>query len=265
MSSEQDDVNSTENGQVQLQQKRKIDLTEQQQQCLINIKEWLETGATFVGRTDDDFVTMFLFACEFDEDFTKKTIAKYYECRRRIPRWWANRDPTDTKIQSVYQQKLSLIVTDKLQDKPTLFLTILSRVGPNEGNFDEYIKASTMIFDIGVRRTNAVANGIKWIIDCSNYKLWFALRLLSPINADHFVFSFLLAAPTRIRHIVVLNAPTIIYAFYKLMQPFLSQELKEKIIFLGSDLSEIFDYVPRELVPNEYGGYAGPLEKFDGK
>lgn len=256
-------LNENVEEEFKFEQVRKTDLNDEQQQSLEALKSWLETEAPFLSRTDDAFVVMFLFACEFDMEFTKKTIAKYYECRRRIRKWWSSRYPDDDNMQAVYKRKLSVILKDKSPDQTTVFLTMLSRVGPNEGNFDDYFKTSTTIFDIGVRRTNAIRHGVKWIIDCSNYKLWFTLRLLSPINADHFVFSFLLGAPTRIRHVLVLNAPTIICAFYKLMQPFLSQELKDKIVFIGNDWSDIFKYIPHELVPEEYGGSGGPLSYHD--
>lgn len=56
------------------------------------------------------------------------------------------------------------------------------------------------------------------------------------------------------KHIIV-NAPSFLYYFYKLLSPFLPQGLKEKVVILGSDYKkEILKFVEAKNLPKFWGG-----------
>ena len=47
---------------------------------------------------------------------------------------------------------------------------------------------------------------------------------------------------------------------YGTIKPFLHERARSKVQFLGPDAPELFDQIPREQVPREYGGSAPTLE-----
>jgi len=191
---------------------------------------------------------------------TKKTMNIYYNLRRKLPQWWANRDLNEPEVNKLIALQTTTVLKEKSPQHPTVNITQLSNYGPNLGNFDSYYKLNSIMLDVEMRRPHCQINGIINIVDFKNYPLWMAIKMLSPSNAKNFVDSFYLGLPIRIKYNIMLNTPTMFYAFHKLIQPFLSQKLKEKIIFFGSDWSKLPDYVPLDLLPEEYGGTNGPLQ-----
>ncbi|GAB6027798.1 hypothetical protein CHUAL_002029 [Chamberlinius hualienensis] len=158
-----------------------------EEKLIFTVKTWIETNSKFLGRTDDDFILMFLRSCNFDLELTKKTITSYYQARRSVPEWWKNRNLNDEKLQAIMKLKASvmLISTDVCQ--PTVGIILLRRMGNDSENFDNYIKFGCMALEVTIRRLNSQFNGCTVIVDCRDYKWWFLLRCLSPIFAKNFI------------------------------------------------------------------------------
>ncbi|GIY83054.1 alpha-tocopherol transfer protein-like, partial [Caerostris extrusa] len=66
--------------------------------------------------------------------------------------------------------------------------------------------------------------------------------------------------PERLRAIHFVHEPFAYHAIYRIMQPMLKKKMKERVItFHGNDLSHLHRYVPKDFLPEEFGGNLGPF------
>lgn len=61
-------------------------------------------------------------------------------------------------------------------------------------------------------------------------------------------------APIRIKGIYVTNNPPIFELLFAVVKLFLKPKLVSRIHFIGRDYGKLHDHIPRERLPEEYGG-----------
>lgn len=50
---------------------------------------------------------------------------------------------------------------------------------------------------------------------------------------------------------------------FGIARKFLSGKLQKRIHFHGCDVSSLHEFIPAEILPEEYGGFAGPMDNSD--
>ena len=68
--------------------------------------------------------------------------------------------------------------------------------------------------------------------------------------------------PLWFRQVHVVNVSSLLRLAYNMIKPFVSDQIKESIIF-HTDLSSFHEYVDKEIVPEELGGTNGPFDNFE--
>ncbi|GAB6019554.1 hypothetical protein CHUAL_001127 [Chamberlinius hualienensis] len=126
-------------------------------------------------------------------------------------------------------------------------------------DFDNFIKLHTMGICVGVREQNCQNNGLVWIVDSKDYPKWLMLYIISPMTIMKLIESFFLSQPIRVKKIVFLNSPLVLVTAYNVIKTMVPLKIKKRVVFYRSEWSSLFDHVPREGVPEEYGGSAGSI------
>ncbi|GAB6021296.1 hypothetical protein CHUAL_003913 [Chamberlinius hualienensis] len=233
-------------------------------ECLAELRTWVEREAEFYGRKDDEFLLIFIRGCKYNLEKAQKKLNKFYNNRRKIPIWWANRNLEDEHLRSLMNLcAVTPVVSKKLKD-PLICIVHLNRIGNCQSDFDNYIKLASLTFEVLMRRNDFQLNGIIWIFDFKEAKTWIIKRLLHPLRAKDFVFGFYLAIPARIKSIIGLNCSSLTYAFYKLVKPLISIKLKKRVHLYKTGWSNVSNHIPVEFLPLEYGGEAETLEQLQG-
>lgn len=68
------------------------------------------------------------------------------------------------------------------------------------------------------------------------------------------------AHPVRAKSIHVYNCTPLINRIMSLIKPLLNPEVAARFQFHTPDSETIFKFVPKEILPAEYGGDAGPID-----
>ncbi|GAB6020057.1 hypothetical protein CHUAL_014110 [Chamberlinius hualienensis] len=240
---------------------KKMVENEEQLQSINVVSQWIKSQAPFCGRTDEQFVLMFLRGCKFDIDKTKKKITAYYRNRLICPKWWDDREITNELINLSHHQTVTLL-DDEEPHLPSVEIFRFSKFGPNLSNLDKYFKLYSIGLEVILRRPNTQLNGHIMICDFKDYPLWLIPQFMSLRLAKNYYETFYLAAPIMVKKVIGLNCPFMAHIFLNhLMKPFLSEKLKSRIVLYGSQWPNLTDHVPKEMLPEEYGGTAGPIEK----
>ena len=65
--------------------------------------------------------------------------------------------------------------------------------------------------------------------------------------------------PLWFHQLHVVNAPRLFNVLYNFARPFLHKHTVQNLIF-HSDITSLYEYVDREILPAEYGGPMGPFD-----
>ena len=68
--------------------------------------------------------------------------------------------------------------------------------------------------------------------------------------------------PLWFRQVHVVNVSSLLRLAYNMIKPFVSDQIKESIIF-HTDLSSFHEYVDKDILPEELGGTNGPFDNFE--
>lgn len=62
------------------------------------------------------------------------------------------------------------------------------------------------------------------------------------------------AFPTRLKNIHLINVSPVVSKVLTILRPFMKARVRDLMMFHNSNSATLFDYIPRECVPIEYGG-----------
>ncbi|GAB6027014.1 hypothetical protein CHUAL_013745 [Chamberlinius hualienensis] len=238
-------------------------MNEEELQCFYQLKLWLHTEIQLHTRTDEDFLLIFVRGSKANFEKAKKKLTAYYAIRKNYPKWWGNRSFEDNSTLSILQLNMSIALMDNsaFSTWPTIVITSFRNLPRQPLNVDDIFKLHTIIFDVIIRRQTAQLNGVIWFIDAKDTPYWFIAQLLNPILVRNIWNSFVIPLPVRLKGVYILNCPLIGYTIYAISKPFLSEKLKQRIRIYRTGWNELFQLIPENLVPDNNGGSAGPIEK----
>jgi len=237
-----------------------LELNLDQWSLLRELKKWVETEAEFYGRFDEDFLVLFLHSCDFDLELSKKTLHLYYEARIKYPEWWAGRDINHPQIMALINIKAAYLFLDSQHSNhPTVGVVHFSRFGNDPSILSPAGKFFTCGLDMTTRRRNCQLNGLISIYDLDNLHGWMVWKALWPPFLKSMINAFWCCLPFKINKVVFVNAPGITSVMAKIFHSFLPEMYRNKLQFCRS-WKDIGQFIPLELIPEEYGGQAGPVK-----
>ena len=148
--------------------------------------------------------------------------------------------------------------TPKENYKVTIFR--LTDNDPEKIIFNDVIKAFFMAADTRLVTMNEVWScGEIAIFDMTNITLrhltkivFSTLRLFMKYSQE--------MHPIVIQQIHIVNCSSVVNSVMMAIKPFLKTEVTERMHTHLPDSETLYKYVPKEILPMEYGGYCGPLE-----
>ncbi|XP_014259292.1 alpha-tocopherol transfer protein-like [Cimex lectularius] len=232
---------------------------------LEHIKDWLKRQPHLPAFEDDGRLMTFLRGCKFSLEKTKKKLDMYFTMRAAVPEFFANRDPTRTEFKQVFD----LFQFPPLPGLPPngRRVIVMRAVDPKNEviNVTEAMKAVLMIGDIRLKEETTGVAGDVYIFDAS---------IVTPAHfASHFskftpalIKKFLIcvqeAYPVKLKEVHVINVSPMVDTIVNFVKPFLKEKIKNRI-HVHSDLASLHKLVPKEVLPSEYGGDAGPVSEIN--
>ncbi|XP_043265212.1 alpha-tocopherol transfer protein-like [Colletes gigas] len=222
------------------------------------IKEWLAKQPHLPNTYDDGRLMTFLRGCKFSLEKCKKKLDMYFTMRAAVPEFFTNRDVTSPEMREI---------TKLIQIPPLPGLTkngrrVIVMRGVDKDvptpNVTETLKLVMMIGDIRLKEELVGVAGDVYVLDAS---------VATPAHFAKFthgiVKKFLVcvqeAYPVKLKEVHVVNVSPLVDTIVKFVKPFLKEKIRNRI-FMHSDVKTLYDYVPKEILPTEYGGDAGPIQ-----
>lgn len=69
----------------------------------------------------------------------------------------------------------------------------------------------------------------------------------------------------KLKEVHVVNVSPLVDTIVNFVKPFLKEKIRNRIFFHTNGYESLYKYVPKEILPEEYGGFAGPTAAINGK
>lgn len=228
------------------------------QEDIALLRQWIAKSPHLRSRIDDQFLVAFLRGCL---ERAKEKLDMFYTVRTMSPELIRTRDPLDPKTREIIRMGVGvpLPFTDG-PDAPRVLLIRPAAYDPPRITIEEVIRVSTMANDIMMLEDdNFVIAGQVGILDLSNVTVNHFLQF-TPSFVKKMTMMSQEASPLRQKGFHYINTPNGFELVFNMFKNFMSEKNKSRLYVHGSDLESLYKHVPRRLLPQEYGGEAGPIQ-----
>lgn len=87
---------------------------------------------------------------------------------------------------------------------------------------------------------------------------------VSPAMVKKFLICVQEAYPVKLKEVHIINVSPLVDTIVNFVRPFLKEKIRQRIHF-HSDLESLYKFVPKKMLPKEYGGDAGTMADLTGE
>ncbi|CAG9126180.1 unnamed protein product [Plutella xylostella] len=220
---------------------------------LQNIKDWLRKQPHLPSEWEDQPLMTFLRGCSFSLEKCKSKLDMYFTMRTACPEFFSNRDAT--------KPPLNEVLLTKVQGPPLPGITLSGRrvtvirgVHPNmeQHQITEALKLALMVGDIRLVEEREGVAGDVYVLDAAVLGPSLLVKL-SPTVIKKFMICIQEAYPVKLKEIHIINTSPIVERFVNFVKPFLKEKIRKRI-FIHKEVKDLYEHVPREMLPKDYGG-----------
>ncbi|KAH8386560.1 hypothetical protein KR093_001205 [Drosophila rubida] len=231
---------------------------------LAELLEWFQHNENLPQEIEPLLLRRF-YQCMYGvvED-TKQLIELNYALRNKHPHLFIKRDPLDDDSRRTFDYADILPLPGLTPDKYKVSLYCFRDFEPSKMHHTEDTRAFFMVTDCrfitpdDAAHPDVLSVGEVQIFDMKGTTMRHISRLtISTLRA--YVKFLQLAFPVRLKAIHMVNCPTYLDRIVSVVKPFISEEVFKLIRFHTSSIDTLYEFVPRDMLPEEYGGSAGPL------
>ncbi|XP_015111347.1 retinol-binding protein pinta [Diachasma alloeum] len=244
---------------AELKKVAKKELKEDEKRIVEHVKyitEWLEKQPHINARTDPQWLVAFLRGCKYSLERTKEKLDSFYTVRTHLPEIFLKRDLEETMIQEVLDLGIYLPLPEPVSaDGPRVILMRPCQFDAKKYTYSDILKVSFMIMDFLLLKDDRlnVAGQIS-VLDLTGSKLEHASQF-TPSLVKKTVMAFQDGYPMKTKSLHFVNPPPTFDVLFSVFKNFMNKKLKDRIM-VHKDPEDVFDYIPREVLPSDYGGQA---------
>lgn len=130
-------------------------------------------------------------------------------------------------------------------------------------NVSDAMKITMMIGDIRLFEEKTGVAGDVYILDAAVATPAHFAKF-TPTLVKKFLICVQEAYPVKLKEVHVVNVSPIVDTIVNFVKPFLKEKIRQRI-HIHSSLEALYEFVPKAMLPAEYGGDAGPIKDMNGK
>ncbi|XP_033212542.1 alpha-tocopherol transfer protein-like [Belonocnema kinseyi] len=206
----------------------------------------------------DEQLALFAHSCYFNKNASMQCMEVYYKLKATTPEFFNNRDLRAEYLQN--SMKALHLTAFPVPDREgrTIIFGRLADTRPGEFMLNNGIKLLIMILDASLY-TAGCTPGYVFLFDMSGVKLGHLTRL--SISSLRKFFQFVQEGmPIRLQGIHVLNTVWFMNRVVSIIRPLMKKEIFEMLRLYSGEVSEIYEYIPPECLPKDFGGALDSIE-----
>uniref|UniRef100_A0A8D8Z112 Alpha-tocopherol transfer protein n=1 Tax=Cacopsylla melanoneura TaxID=428564 RepID=A0A8D8Z112_9HEMI len=221
------------------------------------LREWLNQNPHLPQNISDNNLYTFVVQSKNRMQKAKDWMESYYTRHLSgLPDIFANLDPADPEIQESFDIASLAVCRQMTPEGQRVQIFRLQ-----DADASKYIPMATakrtyMIMDI--RFTEEPREGGEVVIfDMTEFSLEHLVKL-TPMHVKRMIQS-LKVVPLRLKKLIFINAPSMMDTLFMILKTFLDEKLKKRLYVYSGDHTNLYQHVPKHILPREYGGDDLPM------
>ncbi|XP_034236694.1 alpha-tocopherol transfer protein-like isoform X2 [Thrips palmi] len=218
-------------------------------------RTWLKQQPHLPHDIPDETLAMFLHSQNHSLEMSKLTLDRSYSIRTAAPEIFLDRDPFAPELQDVFKIGYYSPLPARCPDGVVAFLCSIKDNDPNKFNFVNCIKVSLMVLDLVQLRDGPVP-GYRLILDMKGTNIAHVAKINFATMKRALDYQQE-GLPVKLKSVHVINAIPLLHQILALVKPLLKPETRNMLhVHTEAQVQKFYEYVPKELMPKEYGGDA---------
>ncbi|XP_043267849.1 alpha-tocopherol transfer protein-like isoform X2 [Venturia canescens] len=231
---------------------------ETRQKDLEIIKEWLVKQPHLPSTYDDLRLMTFLRGCKFSLEKCKRKLDMYFTMRAAVPEFFTNRDVTRPEMREIAE----LINIPPLPGLTENGRRVVLMRGVDKNlptpNPPDAMKLVLMIGDVRLKEELVGVAGDVYVLDASVATPAHFAKF-TPTILKKFLICVQEAYPVKLKEVHVINVSPLVDSIINFVKPFLKEKIRNRI-YVHSGMETLYEHIPKDILPTEYGGKAGPVK-----
>ena len=221
------------------------------------IREWLEKQPHLPKDMDDGRLRTFLRGCKFSLEKVKKKLDMYYTMRNAVPEFFNDRDIDRPELKEIMDNCHVPPLPNLTPNGRRVTILRASDKDIPTPSASESMKLVMMIGDVRLAEESVGVAGDVFIFDAvaASPK---HLPKFTPQILKKFFICVQEAYPAKIKEIHIINVSPLVDSLVNFVKPFLKEKIRNRI-YMHSNIDDLYKYVPKNILPSEYGGDAGSI------
>lgn len=228
-------------------------------QDIETIRDWLTKQPHLPEKVDDIIIERFLLACRGSLERTKTVMDLFFRLRAEAPEFFTNRDPRQPCVQATLKTLDTVTLPKRTPEGYQVYIHRLNDTDPEKFDFLAYGKTFFIILDSRFRQETTIPNGDIPVFDMAGFTFKHLTRLMSALGAVKKYMQITQDShPVRLKQIHIINTNSLVKQLMNFIKPLMNSEVK-KLIHFHSNMDTFVEFIPLDMLPEEYGGTGGTL------
>ncbi|KAJ8979814.1 hypothetical protein NQ317_001305 [Molorchus minor] len=221
-----------------------------------SLKEWAEKQP-HLPKMSELQTAIFLSSCYYSNELAKITIDNFFTVKTLCPDIFGDRCPQNPAVQTSMNTLLVSILPKLTPEGYSVIFFKMMDPNPDAYSFPLGIRCFDMAAMLHLHK-NGPTKGMIILMDMEGVVFGHLLKL-SIVVMKKFMYYLQEAMPIRLQSMEFFNIVPFMDKILALMKPFMKKELLNSL-YLHQDLAALCKRIPKDILPQDYGGSCEALE-----
>ncbi|XP_017855598.1 PREDICTED: alpha-tocopherol transfer protein-like [Drosophila arizonae] len=213
--------------------------------------DWIHAQPHFSPHFSEGEALHFFHACKYSMEMAKQVLETNLTARTHLDDFFVNLDIESNQLKRAMKTVSIVPLPGATPEGYRVIVGKLEDLNASNFNYADVMKLYCMVFDYWMYE-DGIQPGHVIVIDLKGCSLGHVARI-GLLQMKKFLFYLQEAAAIRLIGFHFINIVPFMDKIMALMNPFMKKELTS-ILYLHNDINEFFKFVPREMMPKDYGG-----------
>ncbi|KAJ9583064.1 hypothetical protein L9F63_022586 [Diploptera punctata] len=218
------------------------------------LNEWLEQQPHLPRETDDARLERWLLRCKNSIEKTKQVLDLYYTLRTISPEFMTGWDTDSDWFHGIFRVMYVYPVRKLTPEGDRI--TIMGLFGTDGSEYEPIDLGKICLMGLEVRTCEDYWRSDILVFDFTNITIQHVSKITLTIIKKLGIL-ILKGYKYRLKSAHLINVPPFAQIIINMVKSILKPKLIERIHFHGHDLTDMYTYIPKQLLPIEYGGEGG--------
>ncbi|XP_071454754.1 alpha-tocopherol transfer protein-like [Hetaerina americana] len=225
----------------------------------IMLREWLQRQSHLPTEVDGALLRQMMVRCSGSVERAKSRLEALFCLRTAITEIFSRRDPMLPEVQTAYKTMVWAPLPRTTPQGDTVYVYRLRDHDSSNFSLQGILRASHMDMDeLTRKRAKQPSTGLIYVFDLTGFSLAFLARM--PFSLVSKTFAYIHEGLyVKIREVHLLSSSSVVDRLVAFLRP-LVRRMDKLHIHSMSNIDTLFEHIPKEIFPKEYGGEEEPLE-----